>query len=324
MSNDMSASATTKIPVSEITTFSGTEAEAPKVPAGQTPAAPEAFAHELIIQPSKGWIGVDWAELWRFRELLYFLVWRDVKVRYKQAVLGIGWAVLEPVMNMIVFTAIFGVAAGLRGSLPPDVPYAVFVFSGLIAWKLFATALSQGGMSLVAQQNLLTKIYFPRLFVPTATVGSALVDVGLQSIVLVGVFAWYRYVPSWTIVLLPLLFVVTIIMALGAAYLLSALTVTYRDFRFLIPVITQIWMYISFVPIPVPQYVLNSHKWQMLLACNPMYSIVTAFRACVTGHGPELGFRPMFLVISIVLSCALFALGLFYFRKTERRFADIA
>src|SRR3982751_4467102 len=154
MSNDMSASATTKIPVSEITTF-----HAPSAPASEA----DAPARELIIQPSKGWIGVDWAELWRFRELLYFLVWRDVKVRYKQAVLGIGWAVLEPIMYMIVFTAIFGVAARLRGQLPPNVPYAVFVFAGLLPWKLFATALSTGGMSLVQQQNLLTKIYFPRL-----------------------------------------------------------------------------------------------------------------------------------------------------------------
>lgn len=308
----MSVSATTKIPVSEITTF---HAPAPDAPAE---------TREMVIKASKGWIGVDWAELWRFRELLYFLAWRDVKVRYKQAVLGIGWAVLEPVLNMLVFTAIFGVAAGLATQLPADLPYAVFVFTGLIAWKLFATSLSQGGMSLVNHQNLLTKIYFPRLFVPTATVGSALVDMALQFIVFVGLLVWYQYVPSWQIVFLPLLVLFTVVMGLGASYLLSALTITYRDFRFLIPVITQIWMYMSFVPIPVPKAVRDSEKWQMILGCNPMFTVVALYRKCVTGYGYEVGLNAKFIPISIALALGLFTLGLFYFRKTERRFADIA
>jgi lipopolysaccharide transport system permease protein len=315
MPNDMSASATTKIPVSEMTTFHAPPAAAP---------APQPAVRELVIQPSKGWIGIDWSELWRFRELLYFLVWRDVKVRYKQAVLGFAWAVLEPVLNMLVFTAIFGVAAGLKDQLPPALPYAVFVFTGLIAWKLFATALGQGGMSLVNSQNLLTKIYFPRLFVPTSTIGSALVDMGLQFIVFAGVLAWYGYVPSWHIVFLPLLVLLTVVMGLGAAYLLSALTITYRDFRFLIPVMTQIWMYLSFVPIPVPKYVRDSEKWQMLLGCNPMYTIVAMYRKCVTGYGYEVGLNATHIPVSIGLALGLFVLGLFYFRKTEKRFADIA
>lgn len=319
MSNDMSASATTKIPVSEITTF-----HAPAAPASASPPSSDAPVREMIIQPSKGWIGIDWAELWRFRELLYFLVWRDVKVRYKQAVLGFAWAVLEPVLNMILFTAIFGVAAGLSTTLPKDLPYSVFVFTGLIAWKLFATALSQGGMSLVNSQNLLTKIYFPRLFVPTSTVGGALVDMSLQFVVFAGLLAIKGYVPSWHIVFLPFLIAFTVVMGLGVAYLLSALTITYRDFRFIIPMIAQMWMYLSFVPIPVPKYVRDSEKWQLLLGCNPMYTIVALYRKCITGYGYEVGLNAKYVPISIAMAVGLFVLGLFYFRKTEKRFADIA
>jgi lipopolysaccharide transport system permease protein len=324
MSSNMSASATTKIPVSEMTTFHASSESPSGASAKPHAGEPAGDRFELIIQPSQGWIGVDWGELWRFRELLYFLIWRDVKVRYKQAALGIGWAVLEPVLNMVVFTAIMGYGLGMSQRLPSDVPFAIFVFSGLIVWKLFATALNMGGMSLVNSQNLLTKIYFPRLFVPTATVGSAMVDMGLQFLVLGGVMAYYHFVPSWQIVFLPLLVVLTMIMSLGAAYLLSALTVTFRDFRFLIPVMVQVWMWMSFVPFPVPAGYLTHPKWQYLLAANPMFSIIAAFRKCVTGYGPEMGFKPLFLVISAVSACALFTLGLFYFRKTEKRFADIA
>ena len=329
MSNDMSVSATTKIPVSEITTFAppvGGDAPGPSsdpTPA-HAPARPEPLGHELVIQPSKGWIGVDWGELFRYRELLAFLVWRDVKVRYKQAALGVAWAVLEPVMNMIIFTAIFGVAAGLRNNLPADLPYAVFIFAGLLPWKLFQTALTQGGMSLVQQQNLLSKIYFPRLFVPTASIGSALFDMAIQFGVFAAILAYYKFVPSWQIVFIPFLIALVVMMASGVAYLLSALTITYRDFRFLIPVIAQMWMYLSFIPLPVPQSIAASPKWQALLAANPMYGIVSAFRACVTGQPAAVGFKPLYLVTSIALSFAVFMLGLFYFRKTEKRFADIA
>ena len=320
MSNDMSASATTKIPVSEITTF-----HAPPAAADAAKGAVEhAPARELVIQPSKGWIGIDWAELWRYRELLAFLVWRDVKVRYKQAALGIAWAVLEPVMTMILFTAIFGYAAGLKSNLPAAIPYAVFIFAGLIPWKLFQTALTQGGMSLVNSQNLLTKIYFPRLFVPTSTIGSALVDMTLQLGVFAVILLWYQYVPSWQIVFLLPLIALTAMLSAGMAYLLSALTITYRDFRFLIPVISQMWMYLSLIHMPAPQSIRDSVKWQVVLGANPMYGIVSAFRACVTGDPEAVGFKPAYIVSSVVSAVAILALGMFYFRKTEKRFADIA
>ncbi len=212
------------------------------------------------------------------------------------------WAVLDPVLNMIMFTCIFGVAAGLAKDLPSDLPYSVFVFAGLIAWKLFATALSQGGMSLVNSQNLLTKIYFPRLFVPTSTVGGALVDMALQFVVFAGLLAIKGYVPSWQIVFLPFLILVDRHHGLGAAYLLSALTITYRDFRFVIPLITQMWMYLSFVPIPVPKSVRDSEHWQMLLGCNPMYTIVALFRKCVTGYGYEVGLNAKYVPVSIAMA----------------------
>jgi lipopolysaccharide transport system permease protein len=315
MSNEMSVSASTKISVSEITTFDAPAAK---------PAGDEPVIHELIIQPSKGWIGVNWAELIQYRELLVFLVWRDVKVRYKQAVLGIAWAVLEPVMTMILFTAIFGVAARLSDNLPPTIPYAVFIFAGLIPWKLFSTALTQGGMSLVSQQNLLTKIYFPRLFVPTSTIGSALVDMALQLGVFAVILGYYQYLPSPYILLLPLLILLTAMLSAGMAYWLSALTVTYRDFRFLIPVIAQMWMYLSLIHMPAPQSIRDSVKWQIVLGANPMYGIVAAFRACVTGDPEAVGFRPVFIVSSIVSTAIVLTIGLFYFRKAEKRFADIA
>ena len=283
-----------------------------------------AGADELVIEPRRGWIAVDWRELWRSRELLYFLIWRDIKVRYKQAVLGIAWAVLQPAVQMLVFTLIFGVAAGFRKSLP-NVPYSVFVLSGLLPWQLFATALSMGGMSLVNQQHLLTKIYFPRLFIPTAVVGGALVDLAVASLLFAVVLLASGIVPTWGLLLMPALLAVTVAIALGMAYLLSALTVTYRDFRFIIPFLTQIWMFISFVPLPAES--IKDSPWKWLLALNPMYSIIAAWRKVLLGRRAEdasIGWDWRYFAISLAITAALFVLGLFYFRRTERRFADIA
>jgi lipopolysaccharide transport system permease protein len=281
-------------------------------------------ADELVIQARRGWIAVDWRELWRSRELLYFLVWRDIKVRYKQAVLGIAWAVLQPAVQMLVFTLIFGVAAGFRKSLP-NVPYSVFVLSGLLPWQLFATALSMGGMSLVNQQHLLTKIYFPRLFIPTAVVGGALVDLAVASLLFAAVLVACGIVPTWGILLLPALLAVTMAVALGMAYLLAALTVTYRDFRFIVPFLTQIWMWVSFVPLP-PEIIKDS-RWKWVLAFNPMYSIIAAWRKVLLGSRAEdyrIGWDWRYFAVSLLITAGIFVLGLFYFRRTERRFADIA
>ena len=278
----------------------------------------------LVIQPRRGWIAIDWSELLRYRELLFFLIWRDIKVRYKQAILGVGWAVLQPVINMIIFTVIFGVAAGMRKNLPPELQeaYPVFVFTALLPWQLFSSALNLGGMSLVNQQHLLTKIYFPRLFVPTASVGSALVDMAISFGIFLLLMVWYQIVPPATILFVPLLVLLTLMLALGMAYLLSALTVSYRDFRFLIPFMTQIWMWLSFVAFPVS--ILGDAKWKWLLAFNPMFGIITAYRKAILGLDGRYGWDSRYFLVSVVMTIAIFVFGLFYFRRTERRFADIA
>jgi lipopolysaccharide transport system permease protein len=288
---------------------------------------PEGETVELVIEPRQGWIGIDWQELFRNRELLYFLVWRDIKVRYKQAVLGVGWAVLQPVVQMVVFTLIFGIAARMKGSLPQGLPYSVFVLSGLLPWTLFVTSLSAGGMSLVNQQHLLTKIYFPRLFIPTSVAGGALVDLGISALMFGVLLLVTGIVPTWGVLLLPLLLALTLLVSLGMSFLLSALTVTYRDFRFLIPFMAQIWMWVSFVAFP-PSLV-EKWRYRWVLALNPMYPIVAGYRKILLGNVPGLedwmiGWHWNYLALSVVTSIAIFVLGLFYFRKTERRFSDIA
>jgi len=281
----------------------------------------------LRIAPSKGWVPLKLNELWEYRELLYFLVWRDIKVRYKQAVLGVGWAVLQPVVQMLVFTLIFGVAARLKSQLPQGLPYSVFVLSGLLPWQLFATSLTTGGMSLVNQQHLLTKIYFPRLFIPTSVTGGALVDLGVSSLLFFALLLFYGIVPTWGMLLLPVLLALTVVVSLGMAYLLSALTVTYRDFRFLIPFMAQLWMWLSFVAFP-PAMV-EHWRWRWILALNPMYAIIAAYRKILLGNVPGItdamiGWHWTYLAVSVATSLALLVVGVFYFRRTERRFSDIA
>jgi lipopolysaccharide transport system permease protein len=290
--------------------------------------APDPSIDETILAPSTGWIGVNWRELLHTRELLYFLIWRDIKVRYKQAMLGAAWVVLQPLFNMILFTMVFGAAAGFNERLGPDwgPKYAVFVFAALLPWQLFATALNAGGMSLLGQQNLITKIYFPRLYVPTSVVGGALLDMGISLLFVVVLMAWFHVVPALTILLLPLLLILTIACSLGVAYLFSALTITYRDIRFLIPFIGQVWLFGSFVAFPPSVFGTLGPKTKLLLALNPMYGIIAAWRKMLLGGAPDsmTGWHPLYLVSSIVITAGLLLVGLFYFRRTERRFADIA
>lgn len=283
---------------------------------------------ETILAPSKGWIGINWAELFHTRELLYFLVWRDIKVRYKQAVLGASWVVLQPLFNMIVFTLVFGKAAGFAAQLGPEwaPKYSVVVFAALLPWQLFATSLTSGGMSLLSQTNLITKIYFPRLYVPTSVVGGAMLDMGISMIFVVFLMFGYGVAPSMSIVLLPLLLVLTMACALSVAYLFSALTITYRDFRFLIPFISQAWMWASFVAFPPSVFSSIGPKTKMILAINPMYGIIATWRKMLLGGAPDkiTGWDPLYLATSSIVTIGLLLLGMFYFRRTERRFADIA
>ena len=279
---------------------------------------------ETVIQPTKGWIGVDWGELARSRELLFFLVWRDIKVRYKQATLGVLWAVLVPVVQVAIFSAIFGSGLSLAVQLsgPAKHAFPVFIFSAMLGWQVINRSLSEGGLSLVNQQHLLTKIYFPRLFVPTAAVGGALFDLMISLPVFAIALAVFQVPVTWMMLLFPLLLIQTAMLGAGLAYLLSALTVTYRDFRFIIPFISQIWMWVSFVMLPVPESFLLQKKWEILFHLNPVYGIVTTYRVVLMNEWH--GWSWSYLVSSIAITLGLFVLGLFYFKKTERRFADIA
>ena len=325
MSNNAMTMTTTPPEAADATT--ATVPSATVAGAGDVAGAAVPFSDEMVIRSRTGWIAIDWKEINRFRELLYFLVWRDVKVRYKQTILGFAWAVLQPLINALIYTLIFGSAAGFAQYLPPGVPYLLFAFIGQLPWQFFSTGMSSGGLSLVNQQHLLTKIYFPRLFLPTSAIGGALFDMLMAGLVLAVFFICYSlgsssYTPPWTIVFVPLLIIPTMIAAMAMAYTLSALTVTYRDFRFHIPIMVQIWMLMSFVMFP-RELLLQRPKlaaWEWVLSLNPMYGIIQAYR----GLGLGMDWNPMHLVTGTLVSIALFVFGLFYFRRTERRFADIA
>ncbi len=287
--------------------------------AARTPAGPAAEASgleppERVIEARSGWIPIDWSELWEYHELLYFLVWRDVKIRYKQTVLGIAWAVLQPVFSMVIFTVIFGKFA----KIPSDnLPYAVFVYAGLLPWTFFSQAVTMGGQSLVNQQHLLTKIYLPRLFVPTASIGAGLVDLAISFGVYAIILVVYQITPSWQVVFVPLLVLLTVTAALGFAYTLAALTVAYRDFRYVVPFMIQAMMYLSPVVYPVS---IVPERFHWLLALNPMAGIIDGYRSAILGKPWNL----TMLGVSTAMTLVLLGFGLFYFRKTERRFADIA
>lgn len=282
-------------------------------PAGSAPAI-EPELPETVIRPRSGWIAIDWRELYAARELLFFLVWRDVKIRYKQTVLGAAWAVLQPLTTMIIFSIIFGRLAGIRSE---DVPYPVFVFAGLIPWIFFSGGVTQAGHSLISQQQLLTKIYFPRLFIPTAAVGALLVDLMITLGIYACLLAGYRVAPSWQVVFLPPIILLTVLATLGLGYFLAALTVVYRDFRYVVPFMVQILMYAS--PVIYPASLLP-RRLHAVFALNPMFGIIESYRSAILGTPWDLGA----LASSALSTLALFVFGLYYFRKTERRFADIA
>ena len=275
------------------------------------PASP---LRETVIRPRKGWIAIDWAELWDRRELLQSLVYRDVQVRYKQTVLGFAWAILQPVFSMLIFTFIFGRFAKLPSE---GAPYALFVYCGLLPWTFFSTAVAAAGQSLVNQQALLTKIYLPRMFVPAAPVGGALVDLGISFGVFALLMAFFQQMPGWGIVLIPVLLLLLLAAALGIGLFLAALTVSYRDFRYVIPFMMQAGMYIS--PVIFSAKMIPP-EYRYILALNPLMGIIDGFRAAFLNRP----FDWPLLAISAASSIGLLVLGMFYFRKTERRFADVA
>jgi lipopolysaccharide transport system permease protein len=269
---------------------------------------------ELVIRPRSGWIAIDWSGMWSHRELLAFFMWRDVSVRYKQTLLGPAWAIFQPLIMMLIFTVIFGRFAKMDSE---GFPYPVFVFAGLIPWSLFSQGMAQAALSLVNQQQLITKVYFPRLFVPIAAAGvfvlDLLISLGLYAVVLL----YYGVMPSWGVVWLVLLIPLTLIATLGCGVMLAALTVTYRDFKHIVPFLVQILMFVTPVIYPIK---LVDPRWQMLLSLNPMFGIVPAYRSAILGTAWNFSA----LAISTVVSLGLFVFAIFYFRKVERQFADVA
>jgi lipopolysaccharide transport system permease protein len=272
-------------------------------------------SHLTIIEPRRGWRSIDVPELWRYRELLGFLVWRDVKVRYKQTVLGAAWAILQPLMTMIVFSIFFARMAGVSsGSLP----YPIFAFAGLLPWTFFANAVASAGNSVVGSERLITKVYFPRLMVPLSSVGASLVDFAVALGMLGVMMIYYGIPPVWTIVLAPPLIFMLAIAAAGVGSILAALSVSYRDFRYVVPFLVQLWMFAT----PTVYMQANQSSpggWRSLLPLNPAYGLIGNFRAAVLGQPLDLAS----LAISSGVAVALFVGGLFYFRRVERGFADI-
>lgn len=275
----------------------------------------ELFAHDhlTVITPRSGWRMLDWRELWAYRELLWVLTLRDVKVRYKQTVLGAAWAIIRPVATMVIFSVVFGQLA----KMPSDgYPYPIFVYAGLLPWTFFASAIGASGQSLVGSSHLVSKVYFPRLIIPLSSIGAGLVDLLISTVVLLLMMLWYGV--GWSVNLLaaPLLLAGVVFVALGVGTLLSALTVAYRDFTHVTPFLVQIWMYATPVIFPVT---LVPEAWRWLLYLNPMTGIIEGFRSAFLGKPFDLSG----LGLSLAIGLALFALGVAYFEKVERRFADI-
>lgn len=256
-----------------------------------------------------------WRDLWRYRELLMFLAWRDILVRYKQTVIGVAWALLRPFLTMLVFTLVFSKLA----NLPSDgVPYPILVFAALLPWQFFSNAFTEASNSMVANANMISKVYFPRLILPTSAVIVSFVDFLLSGIILAGLMVWYGFIPDWRLLMLPLFIVVAFAAALGAGLWLAALNVKYRDFRYIVPFIVQFGLYVS--PVGFSSSIVPE-KWRLLYSINPMVGVIDGFRWAILGGDTQL-YWPGFL-LSLVLVTVLLITGILYFRKTERGFADL-
>jgi lipopolysaccharide transport system permease protein len=276
--------------------------------------APHAHETWRVIEPSTGWTALRLGALWRYRELLYFLAWRDVKVRYKQTALGVSWAILQPVLTMLIFSVVFGHFAHIPSE---GVPYPIFVFAGLVPWTLFAYAMTQASNSLVENQRVITKVYFPRLVIPIAAALAGLVDIALASLVLVVVLLIYGIHPTASIVALPAFILLALTSALAVGTWLSALNVQYRDVRYAVPFLSQAWLYMT--PIAYPAAIITG-RLHALIAVNPMAGAVEGFRWAVLGQ-TELDLPA--LALSSAVAITGLVSGLVYFRRMERRFADV-
>jgi lipopolysaccharide transport system permease protein len=256
-----------------------------------------------------------WQDLWRYRELFYFLAWRDILVRYKQTAIGIVWALIRPFLTMVVFTVVFGQLAKLPSE---GAPYLILVFSAMLPWQFFSNSLSECSNSLITNANLLSKVYFPRLVVPTSAVVVSFVDFMISGIILLALMAWYNFVPTWRILTLPLFIGVAFAASMGAGLWLASLNVQYRDFRFIVPFIVQFGLYIS--PVGFSSTIVPE-KWRFLYSLNPMVGVIDGFRWAILGGNSQL-YLPGF-ILSMALVVLLLVSGIWYFRKMERTFADV-
>ena len=276
---------------------------------------PHSVARHLRLEPPRGWQGLKLPELWAYRELLFFFVWRDIKVRYKQTVLGAAWAVLQPLAATFVFTIFFGRLAGL--SARTNGPYSLHVFAALIPWTFFANAVTQSANSLVGSSHLISKIYFPRLLVPLAPVVAALVDFGVAFVALLALMPFFGVTPGWRLIAIPALLGGTIVASTGVGILFSAITVTYRDFRFVMSFLMQLWLFAS--PVPYSLATTIPASWQMLYAVNPMVGMIAGFHAAVLSEALPL----RLIAVSFTSAVVLLVIGVNYFLRVERRFADV-
>lgn len=268
----------------------------------------------VVIRPSRGWVGLRLRELWQYRELLYFLTWRDVKVRYKQTVLGAAWAIIQPFFTMVVFSLFFGKLAKMPSD---DIPYPIFSFAALVPWTFFANGLSHSSNSLVGSANLITKVYFPRLVVPISSVISGVVDFLLAFIVLLGMMFYFQMAPTWNVLLLPVFLLLALVTSLGVGLWLSAMNVQFRDVRYVVPFITQFWLFAT--PVAYPSSLL-AEPWRTIYGINPMVGVVEGFRWSLLGTGEA---PSRMLAVSSLAALAILILGAFYFRRMEKTFADV-
>lgn len=270
--------------------------------------------YTLIIEPGRTKINY-WKDLWRYRELFFFFAWRDILVRYKQTVIGIAWSVIRPVLTMIVFTILFGKLAKMPSH---GVPYPILVFAAMLPWQFFANALSESSNSLVNNANMICKIYFPRIILPSSVVIVNLVDFLISFIILIGLMVWYKFIPGWRICMLPLFLFLALLTGLGAGLWFSSLNAKYRDFRYVIPFVIQFGLYIS--PVGFSSEIVPEN-WRLIYSINPMVGVIDGFRWMILGGDIQI-YLPGFL-ISLLLTHSVFISGIWYFRKTERTFADI-
>ena len=268
----------------------------------------------LRIAPPRGWLDIDFKELWASRELIYFFVWRDVKVRYKQTAIGAAWAVIQPFMTMVVFSLFFGKLAKMDSH---GLPYPIFYYSALLPWMYFAGALQSATSVVVEQQNVITKVYFPRLVLPLSSVVAGLLDFAISFVVFLGMMAYFRIVPGFAILLFPLFLLLAVLTALGVGLWLSALNAIYRDVRYVIPFMVQFWLFAS--PVAYPSS-LVPERWRWLYGLNPMAGVIEGFRWSLTGHGQPPN---LMLAVSTLMVLLLVGGGVAFFNKMEGTIADV-